>query len=121
MTKNKFTEAKQKWLEKRLARAQIDYCFRIRSVNEKGWHEFSRETVCVFHNDGFRTWTFSSKPQFDTLAKYIAIKNFFWYLDDKFFAARKLSFKNPNVIVEYETIKSQKRKEMQILKEEGLI
>ena len=120
--KNKFTKAKQKWFSERLVYAQIDYCFRILSPRtNKYLSEYVREKVCVFNNEGFKTWTFSSNTKFEICAKYIAIKNFFWYMEDKFFTARKLSFKNPNVIVEYETTKSQKRKDMQILKEEGLI
>ena len=122
MIKNKFTKAKQKWFKERLMKAQIDYCFRVLSPRRNKYlPEYDRETVCNFYNSDFKTWTFSSNAKFEICAKYIAIKNFFWYLDDKFFAARKLSFKNPNVIVEYETIKSQRKKELQILKEEGLI
>ena len=122
MIKNKFTKAKQKWYKERLIRAQIDYRFRVLSPrNNKYLPEYDQETVCVFHNSGLKTWTFSSNAKFEICAKYVAIKNFFWNLDDIFFAARKLSFKNPNVIVEYETINSQARKEWQILKEEGLI
>ena len=110
---NKFSKAKRKWYREVLKSAVIYYEFGL----------LTPHVVCQLETSmfDFKYWKFNDYLKTNSHWKYRLIYSYFQELGDKFFNARKLSFKNPKIYVMYETSKSNKRNYIKMLKQEGLL